>query len=182
MSSTRSLLIRFAWYSRFPPHILVVVDRPGLGEVLLHQQRIIQVGHVPDQRPRPVDAALSLVPFVAHEEVAVVVGQPALVRVADVGILAAGDGDGVLAVGHVGDAQRGFVCAEADLAALVVLVRPPVDNALGVVGVAGALAAGGAVGEAAQEDGLGGGAHVDHVQAAATSFAAHAATHRVQYV
>ena len=74
-----------------PPHVLVVVDRPRLGEVLLQQQRVAQIGHVPDQRPRPVAAALDLVQLVAHEEVALVLGQPALVRAAGLAAHAAPD-------------------------------------------------------------------------------------------
>ena len=83
------------------------------------------------------------------------------------GTLVAGAGDDVgrLLVGHVKDGERVLVVAVADLALVVALVGPAVDDALGVVDVAVAAgAAGGA--------GLGGVLEVDEDEARVAPFVA----------
>ena len=99
--------------------------------------------------------------------------------VGDVGIALHGQGDRVLLVGDVGDAERRFVRAEADLLADVFVVGATIRDALGIVRVPGASAPGVGVREAARERRIRGIADIDHVESAATCISASAAAHRV---
>src|SRR5690606_18487733 len=101
-------------------------------------------------------------------EVALVIGEPALMRVCDVGVARARECNRIRLVGNVGDAQRGLIRTEADFAAGIPLVRPAVDDALRVVRVAGAGATGERVREAAREFWRPWFANVDHVEPTAT--------------
>src|SRR5690606_26268716 len=78
----------------------------------------------------------------------------------------------ILLVGDVGDHDVRFVCHEADFVALVALVRALVDDALGVVGVAVAGAAGACDVVAADEGRCFRLADVDHVQPASAAVGA----------
>ena len=150
----------------------VVVGRLVLGDILAAEDRVLEIADVPDQRPGAVDKSLDLVQLVIFVRVAMVVGEPSLVRVADVGIRRARDRDGMRLVRHVRDRQVRLVPPETDLMPLVLHGRPVIDDALRIVRIAGALPAGLRIGEAAGELGMLRIVHVHHMQAAAAHLAA----------
>ena len=152
----------------------------SLGDVLFRKDRVIEVLQIPDQRSGALHRPASLVAFVVHVEEAMVLGQPALVRVGDVGVCRHRDRDRVVLVRHVGDAQRVLVGAEADLPAEVVLVRTVVGHALTIVRVPGSTPAGAGVEEAPGETGPGGLAEIEHVKSAAAGLSAAAGSHHVR--
>ena len=127
--------------------------------MFLGQDRIIEIGHIPDQgagarhRGRAISAARcatpaapstaasaacsTLIELVAHEEIALVLGEPTLVRVGHVRVARDRDRDRVVLVGHVGDGKCGLVGAKTDLFSNVLDVRTLVDDALCIVDVSG---------------------------------------------
>ncbi len=147
-----------------PLHVLVVVDRGPRGEVLADQLGVVQIGHVPDERACAARTPLQLIQFVIHDQVAVVFGEPALVRVGRVRIGGVGDDTRQRLVRHVDDRHLVLVRAEAEFFALMLGIGPVVDDALRVVRIA---AAGVVVGKTAGKGGLERIADVDGVEAAA---------------
>ena len=89
------------------------------------------------------------------------------------------DGHRRILVRNVGNAQRGLVGPEADFAAPVLGIGASVDNAHGVVGVAGLVEPGRAVRETSDKLRAGRIANVDHVESAAAVLAPAVAAHRV---
>ena len=144
--------------------VLVVVDRRARALVDRVHVGGGETGHVPDVGARVV-VEVELVLLVVHQEPRVVLGQPALVRVAPARVPGARELDGSGLVRHVHDRQRVAVRAEADLAAVVGGVGAVVRHTLGLVGVA-------VIAHAPGEDGTGGHPHVDHVQPAVARLAA----------
>ena len=163
--------------------------------MFLGQDRVIEVGHVPDQgasarhRGRAVSATRcatptaapstaasaacsTLIELVAHEEIALVLGEPTLVRVGHVRVARDRDRDRVVLVGHVGDGKCGLVGAKTDLFSSVLDVRTLVDDALRVVDVSGSRAPGQVVAKAPSERRFGRLVDIDHVEPPTARFPA----------
>ena len=141
----------------------VVVDGRRRAVVVAGVDGVVEVGEVEDERARRRRAGL--VALVVEEEVALVFGEPALMRVLDVRVDGAAEHDGRREVGGVEDRDEGLVGADADRGALVVRVRARVDHALAVVGAAVGHASGERRSERVR--------HVDEVEAASARVGQH---------
>jgi hypothetical protein len=113
----------------------VVIDGVGHAHELVDQDRGIQVRDVPDPGLGAV-AEISFVELVVEQQVLVVLAQPGLMGVAAAGIASAGNLLRARFVGHVHDRDCVLVGGEADFPTLVIGVGPPIEHALGVVGIA----------------------------------------------
>ena len=139
-----------------PHHVEVVIDRPHIRGMGTHDYRSVEIRHVPYIGTRVVGTVL-FVELVVHQEVALVLREPALVAVRRARVGRPGQLEGGALVGHVDDRQRVFVGRQADLLAVVGAVRSGVDHALNIVRVAVPRVA-------ARRKRCGGGADVHDVQ------------------
>ena len=111
----------------------VVVDGGRRTDVCSDQLGRIEVQAVEDVGPG-VHAALIV--LVVDEQIALILGQPALVGVGGAGIARVAQHDGVAGVGDVHHGDGILVEREGNLLAHVLGIRAVVDHNLGVVGVA----------------------------------------------
>ncbi len=151
-------------------HVEVVVDHRQAAVVVSHQHRRVEVGDVPHVGPRGVrrmsGGRLRFVQLVVDQQVAVVLGQPALVRIRGAVVGRRRQRDRRALVAHVDDrdALARAVRVEADLLAGVLGVGSGVDPALRFVRVSAGRHAAGVQRRAGRT-------HVEDLQAAARGVA-----------